>query len=335
MNKAIPFFTLFCLFIFVQCDKKTTAEGNSGLNGLEMHEIDMTPPADALFQKLPSAETGITFRNDLKEDWTNNVLTFSYLYNAGGVGVIDVNNDGLQDVYFTSTLGSCKLYLNKGGFKFEDISAKAGVEAQAGIKCGVTIADVNGDGWQDIYVTRTGIVANDNRRNLLFINNQNGTFSEKAKAMGLDDGAPHTIANFFDYDLDGDLDCFLANHPSDFKTVQRVLLQQDKSGKTSRVFEPQKPEESGLARYLHFEWLLPRHHQCGLYELHSGFGAKQDGRLVPKEFSQYFGLPQHDSTVQIIELCLSEQRRPDFREHLGEMGLGGKILFERHGIRRF
>lgn len=244
MNKAIPFFTLFCLFIFAQCNKKPTAGGNSGLNGLEMHEIDMTPPADALFQKLTSVETGITFRNDLKEDWTNNVLTFSYLYNAGGVGVIDVNNDGLQDVYFTSTFGSCKLYLNKGGFKFEDISAKAGVEAQAGIKCGVTIADVNGDGWQDIYVTRTGIVANDNRRNLLFINNQNGTFSEKAKAMGLDDGAPHTIANFFDYDLDGDLDCFLANHPSDFKTVQRVYLQQDKSGKASRMFEPQKPEES-------------------------------------------------------------------------------------------
>lgn len=244
MKKALLSVCILCVLIFVSCGKKGSSSANAALNGLEMREIDLTPPADALFQKMASSETGITFKNDLKEDWTNNVLTFPYLYNAGGVGVIDVNNDGLQDVYFTSTVGACKLYLNKGNFKFEDISANAGVEASDGIKCGVTIADVNGDGWQDIYLIRTGIIDNDNRRNLLFINNQNGTFSEKAKEMKLDDGAPHTIANFFDYDLDGDLDCFMANHPSDFKTVQQILLQQDKSGKTSRVREPKKPEES-------------------------------------------------------------------------------------------
>lgn len=201
-------------------------------------------PADALFTRLPSSQTGITFSNDIKETQERNIVADAYLYNGGGVGVIDVNNDGLQDLFFTSTVGSCKLYLNKGNFKFEDISAQAGIEAPKGQKTGVTIVDINADGWQDIYVCRTALKPNDDSKNLLFINNKNNTFTESAGAYGLADNSPSNDANFFDCDNDGDLDCFIINHAVDYKNVSSARVRQDADGKIRRITTPEYPFES-------------------------------------------------------------------------------------------
>ena len=177
-----------------------------------------------LFVKTDPSVTGITFTNNLQETEEENILNYEYFYNGGGVAVGDVNNDGKVDVFFTGNQVANKLYLNKGDenspLKFEDISAKAGIEGRKGAwKTGVTMADVNADGWLDIYVCYSGKKEDSLRRNQLFINNHNLTFTEKAKEYGLDDSGYSTQAAFFDYDLDGDLDCFLINH--NLKNYQR------------------------------------------------------------------------------------------------------------------
>ncbi len=213
----------------------------------DMHEQDLTPPADALFKKLPASATGIDFQNTLKEDWNINSLYYPYLYNSAGLGIIDINNDGLQDVFFASTMNACKLYLNKGNLRFEEMGVAAGVTAEAGIKTGVAIADVNADGWQDIYLCRTGLVADESRRNLLFINNKNNTFSEKAREFGLADMGASTSATFFDADLDGDLDAFVTNHPADFKAVNSVDVVKNPDGSLRRNAVP-----ASLANSDHF-----------------------------------------------------------------------------------
>ena len=174
--------------------------------------VSCNRPSDTLFQALPSSKTNITFKNILKENDEFNVLTYSYFYNGGGVAAGDINNDGLTDLYFTGNLVASHLYLNQGNFRFQNITNEAGVGAAGLWNTGVTMADVNGDGWLDIYVCRSAAADPKARRNLLFINNQDLTFTEKAKEYGLDDPAYSTQAAFFDYDLDGDLDVFLLNH---------------------------------------------------------------------------------------------------------------------------
>ena len=141
----------------------------------------------ALFESLPSSKTGVTFKNMLKETPTSNVLTYEYFFNGGGAAIGDVNNDGLDDIYFTANMSTNKLYLNEGNFKFTDITKSAGVACLDGWKTGVTMADVNGDGWLDIYVCYSGKGDPNKRRNKLFVNNGNLTFTERAKEFGLDD----------------------------------------------------------------------------------------------------------------------------------------------------
>ena len=155
----------------------------------------------------------INFENKLTETEDFNVFKYRNFYNGGGVAVGDLNNDGLPDVFFTANQGSNKLYLNKGNFLFEDISAKAGFGEKKEWSTGVVLVDINDDGWLDIYVCNAGnMLTPALRKNQLFINNHNLTFTESAKQYGLDNDGYSTQASFFDYDLDGDLDCFLVNN---------------------------------------------------------------------------------------------------------------------------
>lgn len=164
-----------------------------------------------LFTLLPARQTGISFQNTIKESAELNVLTYEYFYNGGGVAVGDINNDGLTDIVFTANTEQPKIYLNKGDFHFEDISSKSKIRSD-GWKTGVCMADVNADGWLDIYICRSGNGEEAVRSNQLFINQQNGTFKEMAAQYGVDDKGQSTQAAFFDYDNDGDLDLFLLNH---------------------------------------------------------------------------------------------------------------------------
>ncbi len=170
------------------------------------------PPADPLFVSMDAASTGIDFSNVVEDSADYNILTYRNFYNGGGVALGDINNDGLVDVFLTANLGESKLYLNKGNFKFEDITASAGIKAKRGWRTGVTIADVNGDGWLDIYICNSGDLKGDNKENELYINQHNNTFKEEARSYGLNDPGFTTHVSFFDYDLDGDLDCYILNN---------------------------------------------------------------------------------------------------------------------------
>lgn len=165
-----------------------------------------------LFTELSSGDTGIKFKNLVRESEEFNVLTYGYYYQGGGVAIGDINNDSLPDIYFTGNMMASKLYINKGDWEFEDVSEQAGVAAAGLWNTGTTMADVNGDGFLDIYVCRSAANDPDNRRNLLFINNGDLTFTEQAAKFGLADRGYSTQASFFDYDHDGDLDMFLLNH---------------------------------------------------------------------------------------------------------------------------
>jgi enediyne biosynthesis protein E4 len=165
-----------------------------------------------IFEKLSSSTTNISFKNNLPNRKNLNILYYLYYYEGGGVATGDINNDGLPDIYFTAnSTGNNKLYVNKGNFKFEDITAKAGVAGMADWSSGVTMADVNGDGWLDIYVCCVSGKFDFKGHNALYINNKNGTFTERSKEYGLDQETYAAQTAFFDYDNDGDLDCFILN----------------------------------------------------------------------------------------------------------------------------
>lgn len=164
-----------------------------------------------LFSRV--TDSNINFKNTLTESESFNVFRYRNFYNGGGVATGDLNNDGLPEVFFTANQSSNKLYLNKGGLKFEDITAKAGITYNNEWSTGVVFVDVNADGWLDIYVCNAGNMMNKAlRKNKLYINNKNLSFTEKAAEYGLDNDGYTTHASFFDYDLDGDLDCFLVNN---------------------------------------------------------------------------------------------------------------------------
>jgi enediyne biosynthesis protein E4 len=199
----------FCLFIQMGCKTKTT-----------------------LFNALDVAETHIVFENKLTETEALNILSYEYFYNGGGMAGGDFNNDGLIDLYFSGNQVANKLFINNGDLKFTETNANIAGKPNSW-KTGVAVADVNNDGWLDIYLSYSGIGSNESRKNQLFINGglKNGkwssNFTEEAQKYGIADAGYTTHASFFDFDIDGDLDLFVLNH--NLKNYQRKEASQMKS----------------------------------------------------------------------------------------------------------
>ncbi|SHJ10537.1 VCBS repeat-containing protein [Pseudozobellia thermophila] len=202
--------------------------------------------SDQRFKLVPPEQSKIAFNNKIWETEDRHYFSFAYLYNGGGVGVGDFNNDGLEDVFFSGNLVPSKLYLNKGDFVFEDITEKAGILPE-GWDNGVSVVDINQDGWLDIYVSVGGFAKAEDRRNKLYINNGDATFTEAAKAYGLDDDGFSTQAAFFDYDRDGDLDMYLLRHANEnTDEVEKLYTLKDGSGpSTDQLYRNKGVGENG------------------------------------------------------------------------------------------
>ena len=184
--------------------------------------VAQEPNSPKRFSMIPDTYSGVSFRNNIDEDQTMFMYMYENLYIGGGVAIGDINNDGLPDIYFSSTRGSNKLYLNLGNFHFKDITATAGVNGGDGIKTGVTMVDINNDGYMDIFVCKSGYKDPKLRKKILYINNKNGTFTDKAAEYGLDDASFTIQAYFFDFDNDGDKDVFFVNHQDDFSKSMSI-----------------------------------------------------------------------------------------------------------------
>ncbi len=185
---------------------------------------DMNDSDGIQFEKIAAKQSGIQFINKIVEDQVHNFFNFAYIYNGGGVAIGDVNNDGLPDIYFSGNQVANRLYLNKGNFKFTDITDQAFKKDYGGWSNGVTMIDINNDQLMDIYVSRSGLFKSpSDRENLLFINNGDLTFSEGAMQYGLNDAGFSIQTYFLDYDKDNDLDMFLVNHRYDFENNNTVI----------------------------------------------------------------------------------------------------------------
>ena len=222
----VRFFNIFKLFFLSSCLLLSLWQCNS--SGDSKIEISESNP---LFESVSSSFSGVDFVNALESDpkSARNNMRFDYYYNGAGVAVGDINNDGLPDLFFASNEGENRLYINKGDFKFEDITETAKINpSNKNWSTGAVMADVNGDGWLDIYVCQAGYGIYENRsdrENLLFINNRDGSFTESAAEYGINDGNESVSAAFFDYDKDGDLDLYVLNESKYAKRVFKEVFE--------------------------------------------------------------------------------------------------------------
>ncbi len=234
---------LFCFVMWPSCQKETSVS--------------------PLFELLINEEIGIDFINQLEYDRDFNVYKYRNYYNGGGVALGDINNDGFLDIYFTANLESNRLYLNQGDGTYKDVTDKAKVEGQKAWSTGVTMIDINADGFLDIYVCNSGDIKGDNKENELFLNNGDLTFTESAESYGLNDGGYSTHASFFDYDKDGDLDVYLLNNS--YQAIGSFNL---------RINERPKRDKKGGDKLLRNdgEVFVDVTEEAGIYESVIGFG---------------------------------------------------------------
>ena len=216
----------FTLLVVISCKEESSNSEPNELN----HELN---PISSSFKKIQSSVSGIDFNNTITHDLNTkfNLFDYDFFYNGAGVGIEDINNDGLKDIFFTGNQVPNKLYLNKGGLKFEDITETANINTNKNWSNGITFADVNNDGWMDIYISQGGPVDKNLRNNLLLINQKDNSFKEEAKKYGLNDTGISTQSAFLDFDKDGDLDCIVMNENDYYGTdpTQFYSILSDKS----------------------------------------------------------------------------------------------------------
>ncbi len=303
------FSKLLFLLLFISCksDKK---------------EIEEIKPS--MFRQITTEDSGIDFQNKLTDTDSLNILDYLYYYNGGGVAVGDINNDGLPDLYFTANQEQNKLYLNRGNFEFQDITESAGVGGAASWNTGVVMADVNGDGFQDIYTVSVSGIRGFEGKNELFINNGDNTFTEKAEEYGIDLENYGTTAAFFDFDNDGDLDLYVLNHavhtedsygPSSIREIRH-----DKSG--DKLFEFEGGKFNDISE------------KAGIYGGANGYGLglatgdfNNDGLTdiyVSNDFHEddYFYINQGDGTFR-------ENVKDNF-SHLSRFSMGNDVADINH-----
>lgn len=217
----------FCSILLAACSNSESTKKN-----LNRHAEN----PKQLFSKVSPQQSGLHFHNVIREDMTYNFLNFPYLYAGAGVAVGDLDNDGLDDVFITSNFGSNKLYKNKGNLTFEDVTIASKTGDANGFTTGATLLDINNDGWLDIYVSKSGVLEDElTRRNKLFVNQKDGSFTEEGRQWGIDDPGYTTQAYQLDYDKDGDLDLYVVNYRTDFKNNTKIssTIQSDISEFTS------------------------------------------------------------------------------------------------------
>ena len=286
-------------------------------------------PANPLFQLLPADETGIHFKNRVEDTKEFNIFKYRNFYNGAGVAIGDVNHDGLPDIFFTSNQHENQLYINKGNWKFEEVASKSGLTSKHHWHTGVSMVDINGDGWLDIYVCNGGDVEGDDRANELYINQKDGTFKEEAHAFGLDDHGISTQAIFFDYDHDGDLDCFILNNSN--KSVESFGYSKD----LRLIRDPENGDRLYRNDNGHFTDVS---RQAGIYGSAIAFGLgvtvgdlNNDGWediYVSNDFFErdYLYLNQHDGTFkEVIDYAMGHTSQGSMGSDMADINNDGYL----------